>query len=100
MIVWSAEKWAARRPLKRNGAGSKCVKAGIKGITWCRINCKWRARMWTGNIHRSLGYFISKGDAVAALQDAVENRREMFEVLDSGERIGFREQAEATHTYV
>jgi hypothetical protein len=69
--------------LTRQKPASSLMKSGIKGVTWCRINCKWRARIYANGVHRSLGYFISRDDAVRALRDVGDNLAKWQEGLDN-----------------
>lgn len=41
-----------------------------RGVSWCKNNQKWRARIWNGSRMVSIGYFDSPEAASAAIKDA------------------------------
>jgi uncharacterized protein HemX len=41
-----------------------------RGVSWCRNNQKWRARIWNGSRMISIGYFDSQEGAKSAIERA------------------------------
>lgn len=71
----SFNAFANLRPVTRsqnrmNVAAYQSNKSGIRGVSWCSRNRKWKAQIQRDGVKKSIGYYPTKEDAKAAYDEA------------------------------
>ena len=63
-------RWATQTENLQNASMKSNNTSGVIGVSWDKKNNKWRVRIHVNGVHKNLGSFTSKDDAITARSNA------------------------------